>query len=90
MTLCSQERIWCLKRSLSNLWGVRKEHDDLPERLTTPLKDGPLAGLAADIPALREKYYELRGLDDNGILKSVILEKCEIPKPLVNSLNELG
>lgn len=82
------ERIWCLKRTLSNLWGIRKGHDDLPKRVVTPLNEGPIAGLAVDIPALREKYYELRGLDENGILKSDILEKCEIPKLLVKALNE--
>jgi len=83
------ERIWCLKRTLSNLWGVRKEQDNLPKRLVTPLADGPLTGLAADVPAMREEYYKLRGLDNNGILENEILEKCEVPQYFIKILNEL-
>ncbi|MCP4680375.1 MAG: aldehyde ferredoxin oxidoreductase family protein [Deltaproteobacteria bacterium] len=68
-------RIWYLKRGLSNLFGARAEHDKLPTKLTTPLEDGPTAGSAPNMELMLKEFYELRGLNSDGLPTVEILEK---------------
>jgi len=84
------ERAWCLKRALSNLWGLRSKDDRLPKRLSVPLDDGPLAGLPApDIDLFKVDFYKLRGIDEDGLLSAEIMAKTEIPEHIVQELLKL-
>ena len=60
------ERIWFLKRGLSNLMGAGAVEDRLPQRIMTPLKEGPVTGTVPDMALMLKEYYELRSLDDGG------------------------
>ena len=60
------ERIWHLKRGLSNLMGITAADDKLPKRLLTPNKDGGAAGLAPNIDLMLKEYYPARGLAADG------------------------
>lgn len=64
--LACGERIWLLKRGLSNLMGVTSKDDYLPKRLLTPHADGPAKGSVPDLQRLLREYYALRGVDDRG------------------------
>lgn len=57
------ERIWNLKRVISNLRGVTAADDKLPKRIMTPLAGGPTAGSAPDMNLMMKEYYQLRGLE---------------------------
>ena len=72
------KRIWYLKRGLSNIFGVRTEHDKLPERLLQPLKDGPTAGSVPDIDGMLKEFYKLRRFEENGIPEREILEELNL------------
>lgn len=73
-------RIWYLKRGLSNLFGVRAEHDRLPKRLLTPLEKGPTAGSVPDMDLMLREFYELRGFNDDGVPRKEILEELGLPE----------
>lgn len=59
------QRIWNLKRVISNLRGMTAAEDKLPQRLMTPLADGPTAGEAPDMNLMIKEYYEIRNLDQS-------------------------
>lgn len=80
------ERIWCLKRTLGNIWGIRKADDRLPKRFLTPLKEGPIAGVVPAIDEMVEEYYQERGLDENGFLRQDVLKRCELPQEVINTV----
>jgi aldehyde:ferredoxin oxidoreductase len=63
------ERLWLLKRSLNNMMGVTVDDDKLPKKILTATKEGGQAGSVPDIEAMMKEYYDLRGLDMNGIPK---------------------
>ena len=68
-------RVWYLKRGLSNLFGARSEHDRLPRRLTTPLKEGPTEGSVPDMALMLAEFYRLRRFDPDGVPgREVLLE----------------
>ena len=71
-------RLWYLKRGLTNLFGARAEDDQVPKRLLTELEDGPTAGSVPDIERMLSEFYELRGMNDNGIPSAAVLEKLEL------------
>ncbi|MBM4462971.1 MAG: aldehyde ferredoxin oxidoreductase family protein [Chloroflexi bacterium] len=71
------ERIWHLKRGLSNLMGITAADDRLPRQILTPTTEGGAAGSAPDIKRMLTEYYPLRGLDAKG-------------RPLKEKLNGLG
>jgi len=83
------ERIFVLKRCLSNIWGIRKKDDTLPKRLRGGILDGPTVGLVNPIDQLIEEYYPLRGLKDNGCIKADILERLNIPQDIANAVNAI-
>jgi len=63
------ERIWLLKRSINNLMGIRVDDDTLPKKILTATNEGGAAGSVPDIEAMMKEYYDIRGLDVNGIPK---------------------
>ena len=60
------ERIWHMKRGVSNLMGITVKDDVLPKRLTTAVAEGGAAGSAPDMKLLLEEFYPARGLDSEG------------------------
>jgi aldehyde:ferredoxin oxidoreductase len=73
--LACGERTWLLKRGLGNRMGVTTKDDRLPKRILTPLKEGSAAGSVPDVEKLLREYYEVRGLDKNGIPRREVLIK---------------
>jgi aldehyde:ferredoxin oxidoreductase len=71
-------RIWYLKRGLSNLFGARASDDRLPPRLTAPLEEGPTAGSTPDMELMMREFYELRGLEANGLPRRQVLEDLDL------------
>jgi len=68
-------RIWYIKRGLSNLFGDRAKDDKLPKRLMTPMETGPTEGSVPDMDLMLKEFYELRGLNDDGVPIKEILER---------------
>ena len=68
-------RVWYIKRGLSNLFGDRAKDDKLPKRLMTPMETGPTEGSVPDMDLMLKEFYELRGLNDDGVPKKEILER---------------
>ncbi len=83
------ERIFALKRCLSNIWGVDEKEDTLPKRLKTAVIGGPNDGVAPPIDDMVKEYYGIRGLKNNGCLKKEILERLEIPQNVINQVEAL-
>jgi aldehyde:ferredoxin oxidoreductase len=71
------ERIWHMKRGVSNLMGVTAADDTLPKRLLTPTTEGPAAGSKIDLELMLKEYYPARGLSPDG-------------RPSKETLNRLG
>ncbi len=71
------ERIWNLKRGLSNLMGITAADDRLPKQILTPTTEGGAAGSVPNLELMLKEYYPLRGLDANG-------------RPSKEKLNSLG
>ncbi len=62
------ERIFNLKRYYNTELGVTRKDDSLPERITDEVKGGGTGDyLPPDLDASLDRYYRLRGWDDNGI-----------------------
>ena len=60
------ERLWYLKRGITNLQGITRADDRLPKRILTAVEEGPHKGSTPDIKLLLKEYYELRGIDEKG------------------------
>jgi aldehyde:ferredoxin oxidoreductase len=71
-------RIWYLKRGLANLFGARAQEDNLPQRLMTPLEEGPTAGSVPDMELMMREFYALRGLEPNGLPRRKVLEDLDL------------
>jgi len=63
------EKLWMLKRALNNMMGVRIEDDKLPKKILTATKEGGQAGSVPDIEMMMKEYYDIRGLDMQGLPK---------------------
>ena len=61
------ERLWLLKRSICTMMGVTIDDDRLPKKLLAAVREGAAAGSVPDIEMMMKEYYELRGLDMNGV-----------------------
>jgi aldehyde:ferredoxin oxidoreductase len=73
------ERVYNLARAFSNREGLTAAGDTLPKRLLEdPLPDGPAEGHVNELPILLERYYQMRGWDN------------ETGKPTPEKLDELG
>jgi len=70
------EKIWLLMRGITNLLGSRADDDTLPPNVMKPLEEGMTAGSVPDIEKMLKEFYELRGLDDNGLPRRDVLEKA--------------
>lgn len=60
------ERMWMLKRGMSNLMGMTAADDTLPKQILTPTPDGAIAGSVPDLELMLKEFYEIRKLDSNG------------------------
>ena len=70
------ERIWNMERDFNNRAGFTSKDDSLPPRLLNePAKTGPAKGLVNKLPEMLPKYYELRGWDTDGQLKTATRER---------------
>jgi len=68
-------RVWYLKRGLTNLFGARAKDDRLPPRLMTPMTEGPTEGSVPDMELMLKEFYQLRGLDEEGIPQETVLRE---------------
>ena len=73
-------RDWTLKRGINNLFGVSAKDDILPLKILTPLKEGAAAGSVPDMQLLRDEYYAIRGLNDDGVPKQEKLMALDLPE----------
>ena len=60
------ERIWNLARMMNIERGFTKKDDYLPNRILTPLEEGPSKGKRIPFGAMLEQYYAVRGWDNEG------------------------
>ena len=67
-----------LKRAISNLCGVTRDHDQLPEICLEPLSEGTTDGVQPDMGTMLKEYYQYHGWD------------WESGKPTKDKLIELG
>ena len=67
-----------LKRSISNLCGVTRDHDQLPGICLEPLSEGTTDGVQPDMEMMLKEYYQYHGWD------------WESGKPAKDKLIELG
>lgn len=76
------ERAWNLTRLFNLREGFTRSDDELPERLTRPLKSGgPADGKALtqdDLDEMLDEYYAKRGWTDEGIPTQETLERLSI------------
>ncbi len=68
-------RIWYMERILTNLFGSGAADDRLPDRLMTPLEEGPSAGSVPDMEMMLKEFYSLRGFDENGRPTAEVLQE---------------
>ncbi len=73
-------RVWYLKRGLTNLFGSRAKDDMLPKRLMAPMADGPSKGSIPDMKLMLQEFYEMRGLNEDGVPKKIVLKKLALDK----------
>jgi aldehyde:ferredoxin oxidoreductase len=52
-----------LKRAISNLLGVTRHHDKLPEICLEPLSEGTTDGVQPDMEVMLKEYYQYHGWD---------------------------
>jgi len=65
------ERIWNMERDFNNRAGFTSKDDKLPKRLMTEAaKTGPGKGSVSGLDKMLPEYYELRGWDHDGMLKT--------------------
>ena len=72
------ERIWMLKRGLSNMMGITAADDTLPKQVLTSPPDGPAVGSVPDLDMMLKEFYELRSLDSNGKPEKAKLQSLEL------------
>jgi aldehyde:ferredoxin oxidoreductase len=71
------ERVTNLERLMNNMYGLDRNEDILPKRLTEePVPEGPSKGQISQVPEMINEYYALRGWVDG--------------KPTEDKLKELG
>lgn len=70
------ERIFTLQRQVDVKYGVTRKDDKLPKRIFEPAKEGSRAGKApVSFEAALNRYYKIRGWDEQGIPKKEKLEE---------------
>jgi len=81
------ERIWHMKRGLSNLMGITAADDRLPKQLLTPNTNGGAAGSAPNLELMLKEFYPARGLAADGRPTKETLSRLglnELAKKLYN------
>jgi aldehyde:ferredoxin oxidoreductase len=76
------DRISCLERVINVREGIRREDDQLPERLTQePIKTGPSQGQRIhDFEKMKDEFYQVCGWNlKTGIPTRERIEKLGIP-----------
>lgn len=63
---------------MNNKIGIAREDDSLPERFLTEDESDYKRKSKVPLNAMLNKYYKLRGYDDNGIPTAKTLKKAEI------------
>jgi len=77
-------RIITLCRLFNVREGFTRKDDTLPGRfLEEPMPEGPAKGMVVHLEPMLEAYYEMRGLDENGVPKDETLERLGL-KPLIS------
>ncbi|MHA1689959.1 MAG: aldehyde ferredoxin oxidoreductase family protein, partial [Promethearchaeota archaeon] len=71
-------RIFTMKRVFNTKFGISRKDDTLPSRLQYPLKKGLTKNKILKIDAMLDKYYKIRGWNENGIPTEETLKKLEI------------
>jgi len=69
------ERIWILKRGISNLMGITAADDRLPRQILTPTTDGGAAGSVPDLEVMLKEFYPVRGLNPDGRPSKEVLQR---------------
>ena len=70
------ERIFNLERYMNCREGISKKDDTLPRRMLTDVSETGWAPVELD--TMLEKYYRLRGWDENGRPTAKVLDKLSI------------
>lgn len=65
----------CHEASLTNLFGAGAKEDKLPEKLMTPLNQGPTKGSVPDMELMMDEFYNMRGLTKEGVPSKEILRE---------------
>jgi len=66
--LLAGERIWNLEKLFNIEAGFNRKDDTLPPRLLNEaLTTGPAKGRVADLDAMLDEYYKVRGWDEYGV-----------------------
>jgi aldehyde:ferredoxin oxidoreductase len=76
--LAAGDRSVTLKRAVSNMFGLSREHDTIPGIALDALEEGTTAGVQPDLEVMLREYYQYRGWD------------WETGKPSKEKLIELG
>ena len=71
------ERVHVLERYMNTREGITRLDDKLPERFLHEVREDDLDGLVVPLEVMLDKYYKLRGFDENGV-------------PTAERLGELG
>jgi len=58
--------------------GQTLEDEKLPKRILTPLEEGPSKGSVPNMELMLTEYYELRGIDANGVPSRERLESLNL------------
>jgi aldehyde:ferredoxin oxidoreductase len=82
-------RIWTLERGITNLQGITKADDRLPEKLITPPAEGPHSGSKIDLDFMLREYYEIRGLDEKGRPSQDVLKELRL-ESLAEKIKAMG
>ncbi|UCF96459.1 MAG: aldehyde ferredoxin oxidoreductase family protein [Spirochaetaceae bacterium] len=80
------ERIYNLERVILNREGIRRDDDQLPERIMKdPVQTGPCKGKVVTFEMyniMLDEYYNERGWDEDGQVKEETLAACGLPELL--------
>lgn len=75
------ERIYNLERLILVAEGVDSKDDQMPERMSVPLREGKAKGQSLnpeEYQVMLQDYYNVRGWSENGIPMQEVLERLEL------------
>ncbi len=76
VTCKAGRRVFCLKRLSNHRYGLTAADDTLTQRLLEPATDGEPPGIEINFNGMKEKFYELTGIDPvKGIPSRDTLER---------------